>query len=66
VATASDRTLEVLRQEIRKQMDTHSNKMIRGEVEDYPEYRGLVGAIYGLGLAERLLLDLDNQMKHDD
>lgn len=66
MAKARDETLEHLRGKIRDIMNATSDTMIEGSCKDYPEYTHNTGIIYGLALAERELLDIDDMLYRND
>lgn len=58
--------LEELRKRLRVIMNDEADRMIRGGCKNFPEYTGLTGTLTGLAIAERELLDLDDQLTRDD
>jgi hypothetical protein len=58
--------LDVLRDRIRQQLNDYADDLATGMCTDFAEYRHLCGVIRGLATAERLLLDLADQMEHSD
>ncbi len=58
---AETNSLDMLQQRLREMMNNYSNSMIGGSCKNFPEYTHQTGIIYGLALAERELLDLDDK-----
>jgi hypothetical protein len=59
---ANDTILEQLRQKIREHLNETADGMANGSCKSYPDYTHMTGVIYGLGLAERELLDIDQRL----
>ena len=55
--------LQVLRDEIRKQMNEMADHISGGGCKDFSEYQHCTGIIKGLAVAERELLDLDKRIE---
>ena len=55
--------LQVLRDEIRKQMNEMSDHIAGGGCNDFNEYQHCTGIIKGLAVAERELLDLNARIE---
>ena len=61
-----DKTLEIIKQKINEKQAQLSYAVGTGSAKDFAEYRAICGEIRGLALAEGYILDLANQMEHDD
>ena len=57
---------EVLREQIRNDMNNYADTMSGGACRSFEEYQKLCGVIQGLAIAERYLLDLAQKAKDDD
>jgi hypothetical protein len=57
---------ELLRKQIRTEMNDLADAMAVGAAEDYPAYRHMVGKIEGLATAERIVLDLEERLLKAD
>jgi hypothetical protein len=57
---------DVLRQQIRDDMNHHADAVSTGACRSFEEYQKLCGVIQGLAVAERYLLDLAQQVEKDD
>ena len=55
--------LQVLRDEIRKQMNEMADHISGGGCKDFGEYQHCTGIIKGFAVAERELLDLDKRIE---
>ena len=66
MAKAKDASLEHLRGKLREIMNSTSDTMIEGGCENFAEYKYNTGIIYGLALAERELLDIDDMLYRND
>tara|TARA_R100001594_G_scaffold149895_1_gene209096 strand:- start:1104 stop:1304 length:201 start_codon:yes stop_codon:yes gene_type:complete len=55
--------LQVLRDEIRKQMNEMADHISGGGCKDFNEYQHCTGIIKGFAVAERELLDLDKRIE---
>jgi len=55
--------LQVLREEIRKQMNEMADHISGGGCKDFGEYQHCTGIIKGFAVAERELLDLDQRIE---
>jgi hypothetical protein len=58
--------LDVLQERIRQQLNDYADDAATGVCKDFSEYRYLCGVIRGLATAERMLLDLADQLEHSD
>ncbi|CAB4122686.1 hypothetical protein UFOVP28_30 [uncultured Caudovirales phage] len=54
--------LDILRKNLRAQMNNLSDEIIGGAASDFADYRHMVGVVEGLALAERELLDLKERL----
>lgn len=63
--TANDPVLEALRKKLREQMNAYTDHMATGNCADYAAYTREAGIIFGLAMAERELLDLDERQGGD-
>lgn len=61
-----DNFASVLRDKLRKDMNSYTDDMANGICHDYAAYQKLCGIIQGLALAERHLLDLVEAQKKDE
>jgi hypothetical protein len=59
----SANALQVLHEEIRKQMNEMSDHISGGGCNDFGEYQHCTGIIKGLAVAERELLDLNQRIE---
>lgn len=57
---------EVLRKQIRDDMNHHADAVSTGACRTFDEYQKLCGVIQGLAIAERYLLDLAQKAETDD
>jgi hypothetical protein len=57
---------EVLRKEIRKDMNNYTDDMATGACRSFDEYQKLCGVIQGLALAESHLLALLKKVEESD
>jgi hypothetical protein len=57
---------DVLRGQIRKQMNEYADDVAGGACGSFEEYRKLCGVIEGLAIAERFLLDLQERAERED
>jgi hypothetical protein len=57
---------EVLRKEIRKDMNNYTDDMANGVCTSFDEYKKLCGVIQGLALAESHLLALLKKVEESD
>lgn len=55
--------LDVLRKELEEMIVDRTQALAKGQVEDYPSYKQLIGTISGLSLALNSLKDLQ---KYED
>mgnify|MGYP003123776543 FL=1 len=60
---ASNNAFEVLREQLRRQMNELSDHISGGACKDFAEYRHCCGIIEGLAIAERELLDLQERIE---
>ena len=58
---ANDNMLKALQVKLRAMMNDVTDSMASGACEDFSDYKYRSGIIYGLALAERELLDLDER-----
>ena len=58
-----DNTLVYLRQQLRRMMNETSDHLSAGACKDFAEYARCCGVIEGLAMAERELLDLQEQLE---
>ena len=58
--------LERLRKTIREDMTLDTDTLATGACADFSAYTKLCGAIQGLAVAERHLLDLAEELRNDD
>lgn len=58
--------VEVLRKQIRDDMNHHADAVSTGACRSFEEYQKLCGVIQGLAIAERYLLDLAQKVEDDD
>lgn len=58
--------VEVLRKEIRKDMNNYTDDMATGACRSFDEYQKLCGVIQGLALAESHLLALLKKVEESD
>lgn len=61
-----EKILMVLRTKIREQLNSMADNIAGGSAKDFGEYRYMCGAIHGLALAERELLDMVEALKRND
>jgi hypothetical protein len=59
---AENGALEMLREELRRQMNDVTNAMANGVCSSFPDYTNKTGIIEGFARAERALLDLDDDL----
>jgi hypothetical protein len=57
---------EVLRKEIRKDMNNYTDDLANGVCRSFDEYQKLCGVIHGLALAESHLLALQKKVEESD
>jgi hypothetical protein len=57
---------EVLRKEIRKDMNNYTDDLANGVCRSFDEYQKLCGVIQGLALAESHLLALQKKVEETD
>ena len=57
---------EVLRKQIRDDMNHHADAVSTGACRSFEEYQKLCGVIQGLAIAERHLLDLAQKAEDED
>lgn len=55
--------LDVLRERIRKILNDVADDIIGGSCQNYPQYTHKTGVIEGLAIAERELLDLQQELE---
>ena len=60
---AGNPTLLALQERIREQMNDKADHVAGGACQSFDDYRHVTGAIEGLAIAERELLDLDKQIE---
>ena len=65
MAQINDLGLDTLRSRIRERIKEASDDIATGQCKDFPAYQHKAGVIWGLGVAERELLDLANEMDKD-
>lgn len=58
--------VDILRKQIRDDMNNYTDDMAGGICVDYASYQKLCGVIQGLAIAERHLLDLAKKVKEAD
>lgn len=58
--------VDVLRKQIRDDMNNYADDVAGGACVDYAAYQKLCGVIQGLAIAERHLLDLAKKVKEDE
>ena len=58
--------LELIRKNIRTEMNDLADFLSTGGALDYPTYRHIVGKIEGLAVAERYVLDLEEKLLRAD
>lgn len=58
--------VDVLRKQIREDMNNYADDLAGGACADYAAYTKLCGVIQGLALAERHLLDLAKKVTEQD
>lgn len=58
--------VDVLRKQIREDMNNYADDLAGGACADYASYTKLCGVIQGLALAERHLLDLAKKVTEQD
>lgn len=59
---AQNPLLQAVQRKMREMMNDITDDLAEGTAKDYPEYRNAVGVIAGLAYAERILLDIDEQV----
>ena len=57
---------DVLRKEIRKDMNNYTDDLANGVCRSFDEYQKLCGVIHGLALAESHLLALQKKVEESD
>lgn len=58
--------VDVLRKQIRDDMNSHADAVSTGACRSFEEYQKLCGVIQGLAIAERHLLDLAQKAEDED
>jgi len=58
--------MELLRRQIRKDLNQYSADVATGQCPSFDEYKRLCGVIQGLALAENFLLDLAEKKEKSD
>lgn len=58
--------LDVLRNNIRKEMNELADMAATGTPQDWAGYQRLVGRVDGLAVAERMLIDLKEKIKEQE
>jgi hypothetical protein len=67
MSKARDGLLSYLQEQIREKLNDRSDFVAAvGGCEDYADYKYNCGIIYGLALAEGMLLDLDDMQHRND
>jgi len=66
MARINDLGLDTLHTRLRDRMNELADDISLGACKDFPEYRYKAGVIWGLGVAERELLDLAKEMEEKD
>lgn len=61
-----DAWLELLKKQIRKELNQYADDISMGQCNSFDEYKRLCGVIQGLALAERILLDLAEKKEKAD
>lgn len=57
--------LKIVLQKVREHLDSHKEHVFTG-IQEFGSYQKACGVIYGLGLAEREIIDLLNVMERND
>lgn len=65
MSRASNPTLVTLQNRIREQMNRLADDISTGGCVDFAEYKYKAGIIWGLGVAERELLDLNQELEEE-
>jgi hypothetical protein len=63
---SQNNVLGVLQAKYREEMNTQADHVAGGACKNFPEYTHHTGIIYGLALAERMLLDLHDKIEAED
>lgn len=58
--------MDLLKQKLQEQEDSHVRALVEGAVADYATYRELCGVIRGLQTAQREIADLVRKLKDQD
>ena len=62
----SNTVMDLLKQKLQEQEDSHVRALVEGAVADYATYRELCGKISGLQTAQREIAELQLRMKAAD
>lgn len=62
----SNTVMDLLKQKLQEQEDSHVRALVEGAVADYATYRELCGVIRGLQTAQREIADLVRKLKDQD
>ncbi len=60
-----DKTLAIVKERINEKQAQLAHAVSEGTMKDYAEYRAICGEIRGLSIAEGFILDLADQMEHN-
>ena len=60
-----DKTLAIIKDKINDKQAQLAHAVSEGTMKDYAEYRAICGEIRGLSIAEGFILDLADQMEHN-
>jgi hypothetical protein len=60
-----DKTLAIIKDKINDKQAQLAHAVGEGAAKDYAEYRAICGEIRGLSIAEGFILDLADQMEHN-
>ena len=58
--------LDLIRKQIREDLNDLADVMATGGAVDYPSYRHMVGKVEGLAQAERHILDLEERLRKSE
>lgn len=61
-----DKALAIIKERINEKQAFLAKAVSEGIAKDYAEYRAMCGEIRGLSIAEGFILDLADQMEHND
>ena len=62
----SNTVMDLLKQKLQEQEDSHVRALVEGAVADYATYRELCGVIRGLQTAQREIADLVRKLNDQD